>query len=145
MWLLRRRNPRKVSRTFRMVQTVSAAALALGHGLQDAQKTMGVIFLALVTTGHADAGDPLPIWVVVLCRRSDLRGHLRGRLADHANHGPQIIDLDPAQGFTAETVGSTVLYITAYVFAAPISTTHAITSAIMGAAPPGACRRCAGA
>ena len=51
MWTLRRRNPRRVSRTFRMLQTVSAAAMALGHGLQDAQKTMGVIFLALVTTG----------------------------------------------------------------------------------------------
>ncbi len=54
MWILRRRNPHRISRGFRFMQTISASALALGHGLQDAQKTMGVIFLALVTTGHAD-------------------------------------------------------------------------------------------
>src|SRR6476659_1497648 len=65
MWIFRRRNPHRTFRGFRMFQTVSAAALALGHGLQDAQKTMGVIFLALITTGHASADDRLPLWVVV--------------------------------------------------------------------------------
>jgi PiT family inorganic phosphate transporter len=138
MWILRRRNPKKVSRTFRMFQTVSAAALALGHGLQDAQKTMGVIFLALVTTGHADAGDPLPLWVVVLAAGAISAGTYAGGWRIMRTMGRKIIDLDPARGFTAETVGSTVLYTTAYVFAAPVSTTHIITSAIMGA---GATRR----
>ncbi len=138
MWLLRRRNPKKVSRTFRMMQTVSAAALALGHGLQDAQKTMGVIFLALVTTGHADADDPLPIWVVILAAGAISAGTYAGGWRIMRTMGRKIIDLDPARGFTAETVGSTVLYTTAYVFAAPVSTTQTVTGAIMGA---GATRR----
>ena len=65
MWIFRRKNPHKVHRGFRMLQTVSAAGLALGHGLQDAQKTMGVIFLALLTGGYASADDDLPLWVVI--------------------------------------------------------------------------------
>ncbi len=138
MWILRNRNPRKVSRTFRMLQTVSAAALALGHGLQDAQKTMGVIFLALITTGHADADDRLPLWVVLAAAGAISAGTYSGGWRIMKTMGRKIIDLDPARGFAAETVGAAVLYTTAYAFQAPISTTHTITSAIMGA---GATRR----
>ncbi len=138
MWILRNRNPRKVSRTFRMLQTVSAAALALGHGLQDAQKTMGVIFLALITTGHADADDRLPLWVVLAAAGAISAGTYSGGWRIMRTMGRKIIDLDPARGFAAETVGAAVLYTTAYAFQAPISTTHTITSAIMGA---GATRR----
>jgi len=138
MWVLRNRNPKRVSRTFRMLQTVSAAALALGHGLQDAQKTMGVIFLALITTGHANAGDRLPIWVVLVAAGAISAGTYSGGWRIMRTMGRKIIDLDPARGFAAETVGAGVLYTTAYVFEAPISTTHTITSAIMGA---GATRR----
>ncbi|MGB0101780.1 MAG: inorganic phosphate transporter, partial [Nocardioides sp.] len=64
MWAFRRRNQHRVQRGFRLAQTVSAAAMALGHGLQDAQKTMGVIFLALLTGGYVAEGDPLPTWVI---------------------------------------------------------------------------------
>ena len=138
MWVLRNRNPRKVSRTFRMLQTVSAAALALGHGLQDAQKTMGVIFLALITTGHASADDRLPLWVVLGAAGAISAGTYSGGWRIMRTMGRKIIDLDPARGFAAETVGAAVLYTTAYAFQAPISTTHTITSAIMGA---GATRR----
>ena len=138
MWILRNRNPRKVSRTFRMLQTVSAAALALGHGLQDAQKTMGVIFLALITTGHAGADDRLPLWVVLCAAGAISAGTYSGGWRIMKTMGRKIIDLDPARGFAAETVGAAVLYTTAYAFQAPISTTHTITSAIMGA---GATRR----
>jgi inorganic phosphate transporter, PiT family len=138
MWVLRNRNPRKVSRTFRMLQTVSAAALALGHGLQDAQKTMGVIFLALITTGHASADDRLPLWVVLAAAGAISAGTYSGGWRIMRTMGRKIIDLDPARGFAAETVGAAVLYTTAYAFQAPISTTHTITSAIMGA---GATRR----
>jgi PiT family inorganic phosphate transporter len=138
MWVLRKRNPRKVSRTFRMLQTVSAAALALGHGLQDAQKTMGVIFLALITTGHASSGDRLPLWVVLAAAGAISAGTYSGGWRIMRTMGRKIIDLDPARGFAAETVGAAVLYTTAYAFQAPISTTHTITSAIMGA---GATRR----
>jgi PiT family inorganic phosphate transporter len=138
MWVLRNRNPRKVSRTFRMLQTVSAAALALGHGLQDAQKTMGVIFLALITTGHASADDRLPLWVVLAAAGAISAGTYSGGWRIMRTMGRKIIDLDPARGFSAESVGAAVLYTTAYAFQAPISTTHTITSAIMGA---GATRR----
>jgi PiT family inorganic phosphate transporter len=138
MWALRRANPKRVSRTFRMLQPVSAAALALGHGLQDAQKTMGVIFLALLTTGHASADDRLPLWVVVAAGAAISAGTYAGGWRIMRTMGRKIIDLDPPRGFAAETVGASVLYTTAYVFEAPISTTHTITSAIMGV---GATRR----
>ncbi len=138
MWILRRRNPKRVTRNFRMLQPISAAALALGHGLQDAQKTMGVIFLALITTGHAQEGDRLPLWVVISAAAAISAGTYSGGWRIMKTMGRKIIDLDPARGFAAETVGASVLYTTAYVFEAPVSTTHIITSAIMGA---GATRR----
>jgi len=133
MWILRRRNPHRVQRGFRLAQTVSASLLALGHGLQDAQKTMGVIFLALVTSGHAQDGDRLPLWVVVGAASAISLGTYSGGFRIMRTLGRRIIHLDPARGFTAEMVGASVLYTVAYFFKAPISTTHVITSAIMGA------------
>jgi PiT family inorganic phosphate transporter len=132
MWIFRKRNPHKVFRGFRGAQTVSAAALALGHGLQDAQKTMGVIFLALLTGGYVSAGDPLPLWVVVSAAGAISLGTYSGGWRIMRTLGRRIIHLDPARGFAAESVGASVLYTTAFVFHAPISTTHTITSAIMG-------------
>jgi PiT family inorganic phosphate transporter len=133
MWIFRRRSPHKVFRGFRLSQTVSAAALALGHGLQDAQKTMGVIFLALVASGHAQSGDPLPLWVIISAASAISLGTYSGGWRIMRTLGRRIIHLDPARGFAAESVGATVLYTTAFVWHAPISTTHLITSAIMGA------------
>ena len=133
MWIFRKRNPHKVFRGFRMAQTLSAAALALGHGLQDAQKTMGVIFLALVASGHASADDPLPLWVVLGAASAISLGTYSGGWRIMRTLGRRIIHLDPARGFSAESVGAAVLYTTAFVYAAPISTTHIITSSIMGA------------
>ena len=138
MWILRKKNPKRVTRNFRMLQPISAATLALGHGLQDAQKTMGVIFLALITTGHAQEGDRLPLWVVISAAAAISAGTYSGGWRIMKTMGRKIIDLDPARGFAAESVGASVLYTTAYVFEAPVSTTHIITSAIMGA---GATRR----
>jgi len=138
MWIFRRRNPHKVQRGFRLAQTVSAAALALGHGLQDAQKTMGVIFLALVASGHAQEGDRLPLWVVIAAASAISAGTYAGGWRIMRTLGRKIIALDPARGFAAESVGAAVLYTTAFIYHAPISTTHTITSAIMGA---GATRR----
>lgn len=137
MWIFRKRNPQRVFRGFRGAQTVSAAALALGHGLQDAQKTMGVIFLALTTAGYyvtAD-GQPqenLPLWVVICAAGAISLGTYSGGWRIMRTLGRRIIHLDPARGFAAESVGAGVLYTTAFVFHAPISTTHTITSAIMG-------------
>jgi PiT family inorganic phosphate transporter len=133
MWIFRRRSPHKVQRGFRLMQTVSAAALALGHGLQDAQKTMGVIFLALVASGHAQADDRLPLWVVICAASAISLGTYSGGWRIMRTLGRRIIHLDPARGFSAEAVGAAVLYTTAFVYHAPISTTHTITSAIMGA------------
>ncbi|HEY4268020.1 MAG TPA: inorganic phosphate transporter, partial [Galbitalea sp.] len=132
MWIFRSRNPHRVFRGFRFMQTFSAAALALGHGLQDAQKTMGVIFLCLVISHHASATDGLPLWVVVCSASAISFGTYSGGWRIMRTLGRKIIDLDPARGFTAEAVGAAVLYTTAYVWQAPISTTHTITSAIMG-------------
>ena len=133
MWIFKKRSPHKVYRGFRLMQTVSAAALALGHGLQDAQKTMGVIFLALVASGYAEADDRLPLWVVILAASAISLGTYSGGWRIMRTLGRRIIHLDPARGFSAEAVGASVLYTTAFVWHAPISTTHVITSAIMGA------------
>jgi PiT family inorganic phosphate transporter len=133
MWIFRRKSPHRVYRGFRFSQTISAAALALGHGLQDAQKTMGVIFLALVASGYAEAGDPLPLWVIISAASAISLGTYSGGWRIMRTLGRRIIHLDPARGFSAEAVGASVLYTTAFVWHAPISTTHTITSAIMGA------------
>lgn len=133
MWLFRRANPHRVGRGFRLAQTASAAAMALGHGLQDAQKTMGVIFLALVSGGYVGADDPLPLWVIFAAAAAISLGTWAGGWRIMRTLGRRIIHLDPARGFAAESVAASVLYTTAFVFEAPISTTHTITSAIMGA------------
>jgi inorganic phosphate transporter, PiT family len=132
LWVFRSKAPGRVTRGFRGAQTVSAAAMALGHGLQDAQKTMGVIFLALVTYGAVDADDSIPVWVIVLAATAISLGTYSGGWRIMRTLGRRIIHLDPPRGFAAETTASAVLYTTAYVFAAPISTTHTITSAVMG-------------
>jgi PiT family inorganic phosphate transporter len=132
MWGFRRANPGRANRGFKLAQTVSAAAMALGHGLQDAQKTMGVIFLALLTGGYVAADDPLPLWVIVSAATAISLGTWSGGWRIMRTLGRRIIHLDPARGFAAESVAASVLYSTAYVFEAPISTTHTITSAVMG-------------
>jgi inorganic phosphate transporter, PiT family len=133
MWTLRRRNPGKVNRGFKFAQTFSASAIALGHGLQDAQKTMGVIFLALVTAGYANKGDGLPWWVITLAASAISLGTYSGGWRIMRTLGRRIIHLDPPRGFSAEVTAASILYTTAYVYQAPISTTHVITSAVMGA------------
>jgi inorganic phosphate transporter, PiT family len=133
MWVFRRQNPGRVNRGFKMAQTLSASAMALGHGLQDAQKTMGVIFLALVTTGHASPGDGLPLWVIVSAATAISLGTYSGGWRIMRTMGRRIIHLDPPRAFSAEVTAASILYVTAYVYQAPISTTHIITSGVMGA------------
>lgn len=132
MWIFKRAHPTKANRGFKMAQTVSAAAMALGHGLQDAQKTMGVIFLALLTGGYVAQGDDLPFWVIFSAAAAISLGTWSGGWRIMRTLGRRIIHLDPARGFAAESVAASVLYTTAYVYEAPISTTHTITSAVMG-------------
>ena len=133
MWIFRRKNPGRVNRGFRLAQTVSAAAMALGHGLQDAQKTMGVIFLALLTTGHVRADDGLPLWVIVSAAGAISLGTYSGGWRIMRTMGRRIIHLDPPRAFSAESTAASILYITAYVYHAPISTTQVITAGVMGA------------
>ena len=132
MWLFRRANPARANRGFRLAQTVSAAAMALGHGLQDAQKTMGVIFLALLSGNYVNEGDRLPLWVIIAAAGAISLGTYSGGWRIMRTLGRRIIHLDPPRGFAAESVAASVLYTTAYAFQAPISTTHTITSAVMG-------------
>ena len=132
MWLFRRAHPSRANRGFRLAQTGSAAAMALGHGLQDAQKTMGVIFLALLTGGFVAEEDGLPFWVIFAAAAAISLGTYAGGWRIMRTLGRRIIALDPPRGFAAESIAASVLYTTAYVFEAPISTTHTITSAVMG-------------
>jgi PiT family inorganic phosphate transporter len=137
LWLFRRGRPEPLQRGFRHAQTVSAAAMALGHGLQDAQKTMGVIVLALVVGGYHQ-GFEIPWWVVLVSAGALSAGTYAGGWRIMRTLGRRIIALDPPRGFAAEASASTILYTTAFVFAAPISTTQTITASILGV---GATRR----
>ncbi|MCW2777754.1 MAG: putative low-affinity phosphate transport protein [Frankiales bacterium] len=137
LWGFRRRNAHRTTRGFRRAQIASAMAMAFGHGLQDAQKTMGVIVLALVTYGSQDGFD-VPLWVKLSAAAAISAGTYTGGARIMRTLGRRIIELDPPRGFAAETTAAGVLYTTAFVFAVPVSTTHTITSAIMGA---GATRR----
>jgi PiT family inorganic phosphate transporter len=131
LWIFRRGRPTRMTRGFRYAQTVSAAAMALGHGLQDAQKTMGVIVLALVVGGYHQ-GFAVPWWVILLSAGALSAGTYSGGWRIMRTLGRRIIALDPPHGFAAEATASAVLYTTAFAFAAPISTTQTITSAILG-------------
>jgi PiT family inorganic phosphate transporter len=131
LWVFRNANPRDVNVGFRIGQRLSSAAMAFGHGLQDAQKTMGVITLALLTTHHLSTFD-VPIWVKLSCAFAISAGTATGGTRIMRTLGRRVFKLDNAAGFAAQTVASSVLLTTAYVYAAPVSTTHITTSAVMG-------------
>jgi phosphate/sulfate permease len=137
LWSFRKANAHKAHRGFRHAQIVSSAAMALGHGMQDAQKTMGIITLALVTSGHLDDFD-VPLWVVLSSALAISAGTYSGGFRIMRTLGRRIIQLTPAGGFAAQTVASGVMIATATVFAVPVSTTHITTTSIMGV---GATRR----
>ncbi|GAA2748038.1 low-affinity phosphate transporter PitH [Terrabacter aerolatus] len=130
-WIFRNANPGRVTRGFRLAQTASAAAMAFGHGLQDAAKTAGVVVLALTISGH-HSDDSIPIWVLVLSAVVISLGTYAGGWRIMRTLGRRIIDLTPPQGFAAETTAAAILYVAGLAFGAPISTTHTITAAIMG-------------
>ena len=132
LWTFRRSAPGPTARGFRYAQTVSAAAVAFGHGMQDAAKTAGVVALALVASGHRSADDQsIPWWVIALSAVVLSLGTYAGGWRIMRTLGRRIIDVDAPHGFAAETTAAAVLYA-ATATGAPISTTHAITSAIMG-------------
>ncbi|AJT65266.2 inorganic phosphate transporter [Streptomyces chattanoogensis] len=132
LWIFRKANPHKAKRGFRIAQTVSAAGMALGHGLQDAQKTMGVVVMALVIADVESPNDAIPIWVKLACAITLSLGTYAGGWRIMRTLGRRIIELDPPQGFAAETTAASVMYTASFMFHAPISTTHVITAGIMG-------------
>ncbi|MBA3369677.1 MAG: inorganic phosphate transporter [Geodermatophilaceae bacterium] len=131
LWSFRDAHVARANRGFRYAQIISAGTMAFGHGLQDAQKTMGIITLALVTSGQIDTFD-VPLWVVIAAALAISAGTYAGGWRIMRTMGRRIIQLTPAGGFSAQTVASGVMITTATVFAVPVSTTHVITTSIMG-------------
>jgi PiT family inorganic phosphate transporter len=140
-WLFRRWLPIKVNRTFRRAQVVSAAFVSFSHGANDAQKTMGVITLALVA-GHYQARFAVPTWVIVCSAAAIALGTYSGGWRIIKTMGQRIVHLEPINGFAAETASAGIL-LTASLQGFPVSTTHVVSSAVMGVGStrnPGAVR-----
>ncbi len=131
-WICRRATPSKVDRWFRRLQLVSAGAYSLGHGGNDAQKTIGIIWMLLIATGYTSASDALPpTWTIVACYTAIAAGTMFGGWRIVKTMGQKITKLKPVGGFCAETGGAITLFL-ATALGIPVSTTHTITGAIVG-------------
>jgi len=131
-WIFRRARPLKVDKWFRRLQLVSAGAYSLGHGGNDAQKTIGIIWMLLIATGYANASDASPpTWAVVCCYMAIGAGTMFGGWRIVRTMGQKITKLKPVGGFCAETGGAITLFM-ATAMGVPVSTTHTITGAIVG-------------
>ncbi|HEY8605533.1 MAG TPA: inorganic phosphate transporter [Noviherbaspirillum sp.] len=130
-WMFVRSTPRKVDKWFRRMQLVSASMYSLGHGGNDAQKTMGIIWMLLIAAGYSTADDHLPMWVVLSCYAAIGLGTLFGGWRIVKTMGQKITKLKPVGGFCAETGGAITLFL-ATGLGIPVSTTHTITGAIVG-------------
>src|SRR5690348_90796 len=139
LWANRRATPFAVDRRFRVLQLVSAGLYSLGHGGNDAQKTMGIIAVLLYSQGMLGGAFHVPFWVVIACQLAMALGTLMGGWRIVHTMGTRITHLKPIQGFCAETGGAITLFL-ATGFGVPVSTTHTITCAIIGV---GAARRTA--
>ncbi|NDG40439.1 MAG: anion permease [Betaproteobacteria bacterium] len=131
-WVCRRASPLKVDRWFRRLQLVSAGAYSLGHGGNDAQKTIGIIWMLLIAAGYVGAADKMPpSWVIWVCYAAIGLGTMFGGWRIVKTMGQRITKLKPVGGFCAETGGAITLFI-ATAMGVPVSTTHTITGAIVG-------------
>ena len=128
--IFRRAHPRRINDRFRRLQVLSAAYMALSHGSNDAQKTMGIITLALVSAGIL-AEPTVPLWVIFLSATAMALGTAAGGWRIIRTMGQKVVKLDPVHGFAAETTAATVIF-GASALGVPVSTTHVISSAIMG-------------
>jgi PiT family inorganic phosphate transporter len=129
-WIVRRHAPAPVHRTFRVLQWFSTAFIAFSHGGNDAQKTMGIITLALVASGKLGTFD-VPLWVKFACALAMAFGTYSGGWRIIHTLGSKVIKLDPIHGFAAQTSAAAVIQLATH-FGFPVSTTHTITAAIMG-------------
>jgi PiT family inorganic phosphate transporter len=130
-WIFLRFTPFSVDRHFRRLQLVSASLYSLGHGGNDAQKTMGIIAVLLYSQGHLGSDFHVPLWVVLSCQLAMALGTLFGGWRIVKTMGSKITNLKPVQGFCAETGGAVTLFLATYL-GVPVSTTHTITGAIIG-------------
>ena len=129
--VFRRANPQRINERFRRLQLISAAFMAFSHGSNDAQKTMGIMTLALIAAGVLPADSPIPLWVIVLAATAISFGTAAGGWRIIKTMGQRVVKLDPVHGFAAETTAATII-LTASHFGMPVSTTHVISSAIIG-------------
>jgi PiT family inorganic phosphate transporter len=132
IFLAKNHPPSVVDKHFRRLQLLSAAAFSLGHGGNDAQKSMGIIWVALIATGHATKTDDIALWIVLSCHAAIALGTLSGGWRIVKTMGQKITKLKPFEGFCAETAGALTLFGATH-FGIPVSTTHTITGAIIGA------------
>lgn len=131
MFVFRRRRPNRVDSLFRVLQLVSSAVFSLGHGANDAQKTMGIITVLLFSTGYLSGEFHVPLWVILTSHTVIALGTLAGGWRVIRTLGMNLTELKPAQGFCAETAGAFTV-IGSTLFGIPVSTTHTITGSIMG-------------
>ncbi len=139
-WLCRNMAPRKVDKYFRRFQLLSAAAYSLGHGGNDAQKTVGIIWMLLIAAGATQASQPVPAWVVLACYTAMGLGTMFGGWRIVKTMGNRITKLNQARGFCANSGGAITLFM-ASAFGIPVSTTHTITGAIAGVGSTRGARR----
>jgi PiT family inorganic phosphate transporter len=132
IWICRNFPPTKVDKYFRQLQLLSAASFSLGHGGNDAQKSMGIIWVALIVTGQATKTDPIGLWIVLSCHAAIALGTMFGGWRIVKTMGQRITKLKPFEGFCAESAGALTLF-GATAMGIPVSTTHTITGAIIGA------------
>lgn len=130
-WLCNRTTPRRVDKLFRRLQLVSASLYSLGHGGNDAQKTIGIIWMLLIASGISNSSDAVPNWVIVSCYLAMGLGTMFGGWRIVKTMGQKITKLKPIGGFAAETGGAITLFM-ATGLGIPVSTTHTITGAIVG-------------
>jgi PiT family inorganic phosphate transporter len=129
--LLRKANPSNASSAFKKLQLISSSALSLGHGGNDAQKSMGIIWAALIINNILSNDDPLPLWVKLSCQTAIALGTLFGGWRIVKTMGQKITKVGPCEGFCAELSGASTLFFSTH-FGIPVSTTHTITGAIIG-------------
>jgi len=130
--MVKKMTPHRVDTNFRKLQLLSSAAYSLGHGSNDAQKMMGIIYIALIAKGYLSSADEIPLWIVLACHASIALGTLSGGWRIVKTMGQKITKLRPFEGFSAETAGALTLFGTALA-GIPVSTTHTITGCIIGA------------